>query len=252
MDYFSPDEIIKTWKYPCAICGKKRHRYYLLDKIHFRMVTGENTNILIIGANRSGKSITSMIVGNDLTNGKFGIENVLWKWLDIIKAYQFRSKSALVLEEMGASDYGDRMNFYMDTNKYFKYLMETQAYLLNTLIMNVPDLDFIPKNLWSLLTFVIVCFKRGHQTLAKIYKVNPDRLKGKIRFNLISNWFPNMDSLPVELIDEYETRKDEYNKNNLAKWEELTTPKIKAQAIQQPIYTENEQRKKLREMGIRF
>jgi hypothetical protein len=219
------------------------------------MMNGENTNVLIIGSNRSGKSITSIKLGNDVNNNHFNIKNnVKWDWLSLVQAYEKTKRSALALEEIGVVY--DRMNYYTDTNKYFKYLMETQAYLLNCLIMNVPDLDFIPKNLWSLLNYIVICKRFGSLVIAEVYKVNPDRLRGKIRFNKISNWQVDISNLSPELLDEYELFKDEWNKKNLQQWIEATRPPEQPkQEIKS--YTDldrrlDEDRARLKSMGIKF
>jgi hypothetical protein len=221
------------------------------------MANGENTNVLIIGSNRSGKSITSIKLGNDVNCGHFSIRNnVKWDWLSLVTAYEKTKRSALALEEIGVVY--DRMNYYTDTNKYFKYLMETQAYLLNCLIMNVPDLYFIPKNLWSLLNYIVVTKRNGQYVNAEIYRVTPDRLKGKIRFNKISNWSPDISNISPELLDEYELIKDEWNKKNLQDWIKATRPPEQKQELKPNLEMQqldmriNESRNRLKAMGIKL
>ena len=172
----------------------------------------KNTNMVFIGDNRNGKSLSSMETAFRINNGLLDMQYIHKGFEALIEFYKKIKRQACVLEEIGVVY--SRFNWWQPENQEFQKLMESQAFRLNTLCMNVTDMGRIPKWLWGYFTFVCDCVRRRKVTTVTIYEVKKNRLKGTLTFIPRTKWDVEL-TLPQGLIDEYNEDKEDWNNDNL-------------------------------------
>lgn len=195
------------------------------------MQNNQNTNILIVGKTRSGKSYASGRLGelitdayNDVfhTHKTFSADvNVVWDIMDLIDRMSELEKNAVIcIEELGTQF--SPQDWAKIQNRVFNRILQTQGKRMIVFIMTTPHISFVQKCNLHLITYIVrmlyankhLKFSSGIIYVNKIYAhlYDYDRVKGlwQMFFQMPSDKF----------IEDYEKMKDKYLDLKLPEWKE--------------------------------
>lgn len=112
-----------------------------------RVKAGYSPVMLVVGAPRSGKSLTAIDIAMKLAKTlrwKFMLEDTyffgLEKFMDAFKSLRGR---IIIIDEIGMDM--DAHEWFSDFNKCFNYLIQTQAYKTNIYILVVPYAGYVAR-----------------------------------------------------------------------------------------------------------
>lgn len=147
---------------------------------------GLNTNIIIIGAPRSGKSRAALRLGEAISD-RFTIKNIAWtipQFVANLNHPDVIDNDVLIFDEVGVGAKARR--WYTEQNNKFIDILQTWGWRHLTSIMTTPSLDYVDSGARKLFHYLIETtpkhdFREGW-IRAKVRAIKYDPKSGKVYY----------------------------------------------------------------------
>lgn len=185
-----------------------------LTFIKDRVRAGYSPCVLVVGAPRSGKSLTAIDMAMKLAKAlrwKFDLDATyffgLEKFMEDFKSLRAR---IIIIDEIGMDM--DAHQWFSDFNRVFNYLIQTQAYKVNIYILIVPYAGYVAR---VHIPMIDIIGEKLNRTRISYYRVSPQYASVKAAKFIFARYWETMRDIRLPPDDVVKTYKKLEKKNKL-------------------------------------